>query len=283
MKGGISIMLKKYFIIILFIIALPIIIIAQEEKKSEKEDDSIKALKFDWPFDRPSGHNNYAQELVFDTEKGDYHLNIAKKYYKLGYDCIKKYQKQDDAYDLYNRDSYRIDALSPFGLGIRHDFYTAEYWFLKTRDIVARYINWDARITEKEEYKKLVNNTFHNLLYTSVYNGHYHKAYSYLNEYKRFSPDQDYVEEWESRILGNIVKLHEKYEYAFTGSEAPRHLKNVHKDLLIKIIERRYANNPKLKQELIDRVYPEETLRSVKKADGKEGGKSSLPSPAKEK
>lgn len=255
MKGGIDIMFNKSFIIWILILLLPISIFAQEEKKGKS--GYVKSLDLKWPFDQPSGLNNYAQELVFNKDKGLYHLEIAKNYYDIGYGLMERYQIKEDEYDLYIKDPYRIEVFSPYGMGMRQHFTLAEYWFLKSFDIVARYIKWDEQITSKQEYKTLLKNTFNNLLYTSIYNGCFHRAYTYLDEYKSFSSDPDFIEEWESKILGNIVKLHKKYDFAFTGVQSYDYLKIKHRELLIKIIERRYANQPKLKKELINRVYPE--------------------------
>lgn len=255
-------MLKKISVLCIIVLFIPVIIIAQDAKK-----DEIGSAKFDWPFDRPSGFHNFAQELIFDKEKGKFHLEVAKDYYSKGLKILKLYEQKPDEYDWYNRDPYFIEAISPYGAGMRYDIVTAEYWFAKTLHIVARTVYWDTQINNTEEYRTLVKNTFNNLLFTSIINGHFHKAYAYLKEYRKYPHDANFVDEWESRILGNIVKLHEKYEYAYVGIQSSQYLKKQHRELLIKIIEKRYSGQPELKKEMINRIYPEFVIHSETEKD----------------
>ncbi|MBU1078367.1 MAG: hypothetical protein KKH98_13805, partial [Spirochaetes bacterium] len=188
-------MINRVLIACCILFILPMALFAQEEKKTKDDPD---VLYLDWPFDQESGFHNYAQELVFDKEKGNYHLNRAWEYYRKGIELVKPYEFHDDVYDWFQRDAYTIEVLSPYGRGMRMDFTIAEAWFLKALDIIAYYIEWDEQMSSKPEYKKLVKNTFNNLIYTSVFNGRFSQAYDYIQVYKNFNPDPDFIDEWES-------------------------------------------------------------------------------------
>jgi len=196
--------------------------------------------------------------LVFHKERGEYYLEKAKKYYEEGYNLVKFYIVNPDEYDFYKRDPYKVETGLPTALSVAQDFADAEYYFTLALNIVAHYVQWDPDLTQKPLYKSLVQNTFRNLIYVSTYNANFDKALKYIDEYKKFNPDDmDFVDEWEARILGNIVKLHEKYDWVFTGKLKASSLKKKHREMLSKIIEKKYGNNPTLKKELLNRIYPE--------------------------
>ncbi len=118
-------------------------------------------------------------------------------------------------------------------------------------------ISWDPTLSNNAEYNELVQNTFKNMIYANVYLGNYWGGLYYLDEYKKFKPDENFVEEWEARLKGNIVKIHEKYDWSFTGKMSSAYLKKQHQEMLNKIIDRRYSGDAKLKEELKNRIYPE--------------------------
>ena len=129
--------------------------------------DRFKSLTFDWPFDKHSGFINYAQELVFNKDIGREYLYKAQLLYKKGYDYMAKYQEDLTQYDLYKRTPYKIEVMSRYGQGVFYDFSLAESYFVKTRDIIARNIEWDPQVTATQEYKDLIKNTFKNLITVS--------------------------------------------------------------------------------------------------------------------
>jgi len=255
--------LKNILVVFLVIIFSFLgILLVRGQSSSESQPASppwgeIKSLNLDWPFDKHSGFLNYAQELVFNKEKGMEYLDLAKQYYKKGYDAIKRYQKNPDVYDPYERDAYRFDAISPYGMGVFRDFILAEYWFAKAMEIVARKLEWDPNINTKEEYKNLVGNSFKNLIFVTVYKGQYERALAYLNEYKKFMPEKKFINEWEARILGNIVLLHKTYDWVYTGDQSYLFLKTKHRRFLMDVIDETYSSDPKLRDALKKRIYPE--------------------------
>jgi len=258
--------LKKILIsgiIFLMLVIFPGIIFCQEGGGDVKPPwDDVQLLDLNWPFDKHSGFVNYAQELIFYPEKSKYWLDKAKEYYFKGYDSIKRYQVRPDVYDPYERDAYRIDAISPTGMGIFRDFIIAEYWFNKSREIVGHFIEWDPKINTDEEYQKMVENTYKNLVFVSIYKGQYDRALSYLQEYKYFNPEKKFIEEWEARIQGNRVLIHQKYDWIFTGEQSYQYLKNQHRKFLLDIIEETYSGDEKLKEQLQKRIYPEYLIQS---------------------
>ncbi|MDD5066150.1 MAG: hypothetical protein PHF84_03805 [bacterium] len=220
----------------------------------------IEPLNLEWPCDKPSGFHNYAQELVFYRDRSQYYLNLAKTYYNKGYSIMKYYQINNQIFDTYERDRYRYDAANRYSDGVREEFRLAEYWFDRTLDIIAHNIEWDPGVANNQEYKDLIQNTFKNLVYVTVYNGKYWQAVAYLDEYKKFNPDEKYVDEWEARIKGNIVKIHEEYSWGFTGRYSAAYLKKEHHELLKKVIDKRYSGDAKFKDELKNRVYPDQVI-----------------------
>ncbi len=233
---------------------------------AQKDNTEIAKINLEWPPDKYSGFANYAQELVFHKERGLYYLEKAKKYYKEGYNLIKFYIVKPDEYDFYKKNPYKTEMGTPTALSVAQDFADAEYYFTLSLNIVAHFVQWDPDLTQKPLYKNLVQNTFRNLIYVSTYNANFNKALKYVEEYKKFNPDDmDFVEEWEARILGNIVKVHEKYDWSFTGKLKAASLKKKHREMLMKIIDKKYGNNPTLKKELINRIYPEYTVIPTQK------------------
>lgn len=222
----------------------------------------IEPLNLEWPCDKPSGFNNYAQELVFYKDRSAYYLKLAKAYFKKGSDIMKFYTVNPQAYDIYTKDRYRYDSANRYSDGIRDDFRVSEYWFNKTLDIIAHNIQWDPATANNQEYKDLIQNTFKNLVYTSVYNGKYWEAKIYLDEYRSFNPDENFLDEWNARIMGNLVKLHEAYDWGFTGRFSSVYLKKEHHEMLKKVIEKRYSGDAKMKDELNNRVYPERVIQT---------------------
>lgn len=247
--------MRKIFIFSGFIILLIGAAYTQTAQKSE-----IPSVNLNWPFDKYSGFENYAQELVFYRDKGYEYLEAARKYYIEGYNLIKRYQLRPEIYDKYERDPYSIETGSPTDLSMRMDFALAEVYFSRALDLSARYIDWDPKIKNEPLYKSLIENCFKNAIFTSVYNGNYYTALKYINEYKKFSPDEKFVDEWEARIMGNLVKLHEKYDWVFVGKLSAQNMKREHRQLLNSIIEKRYSNEPELIKELKNRIYPEEVF-----------------------
>ena len=244
-------------------------IISQDKEKSKNIEDvnKVKPLSFGWPGDKHSGFLNYAQELHFNKDVGLHQLEIAKAHYNKGYDRIEIYQANPGVYDLYKRNRYEYDAISPYGLGVFRDFRTAEYWLFKSLKIIDDKLRWDPLINTNPEYNELVQNTFKNLLYITVYNARFHKALEYLDIYKQYNPDQKFIDEWGSRIAGNIILLHTKYKWVFTGKQTPPYLKQKHLETLLKLIEKHYPENAELQNELKKRVYREYHIFSQEKRD----------------
>lgn len=247
----------------IILILFPLAAFSQEKKTvTKKELNKVQPLNLGWPFDKHSGFLNYAQELVFNKDKGLEELEIIKEYYKNGFSKISNYQVNPDVYDRYMKDRYRWDAdsiLSPMGtgFGVFNDFRIAEYWFLKALKAVDAYLKWDTQINSNPEYKEVLENSYKNLLYVTVYNGKFDLAMEYLNTYKAYAPDENFINEWRSRIMGNVVLLHEKYKWVFTGKQSPAYLKNKHNEFLQEMINKNYPQSPELKKELEERVYPE--------------------------
>lgn len=249
-------------IIVLIAAFIPLDVLSQESKEAKPPWDEVQSLTLGWPFDKHPGFINYAQELIFYREKSKEYLDKAKEYYYKGYDCIKRYQVRPEESDPYERDAYKFDAISPSGSGVFRDFILAEYWFNKSRGIVAHHIAWDPQINSNPEYQKMVENTYKNLIFVTVYKGQYDRALTYLNEYKYFQPDKRFIEEWEARIVGNRVVLHQKFDWVFTGEQSYQYLKDQHRKFLLDIINETYSGDPKLKEELETRIYPEYIIQS---------------------
>jgi hypothetical protein len=254
-------------LLVISILVLPMLISAQSTSKAADENEllKIKTVKMDWPFNQHSGFINYAQELIFNREMGKEYMKKAKRHYLKGYAAISNYEIVPDAYDPYVRDTFRVDAASPYGQGVYKDFITAEYWFLECLKIVARNIEWDPEINKLDEFKSMLENTFKNLIYVTAYKGNHVRVLEYLNEYKNFTADEDYINEWEARAMGNILLVHKKYDWVFTGKQSYRYLLDKHREYLLKVIDRKHGQDAELKNELIERIYPEFIIKSQEK------------------
>jgi hypothetical protein len=266
----------KKIISIIIILTISISFLYSQQAKETKSEQQVEKVELNWPFDKYSGFENYAQELVFYRDKGYEYLEQARKYYIEGYNLIKRYQLRPEIYDLYLRDPYRVEVGSPTDLSMRMDFALAEVYFTRALDISARYMDWDTKIKNEPLYKSLLENCFKNVIYTSVYNGNYYRALKYLNEYKKFQPDEKFINEWEARIMGNLVKLHEKYDWVFVGKYSAENMKREHRELLNRIIEKNYSNDPEFMKELKNRIYPEYVVveeKEEKSEPAKEQGK----------
>ncbi len=246
-------------ITVILLVISPLNIISQkpDENKDIKDLNKVNPLSFEWPYDKHSGFLNYAQELLFNKDLGLKYLETAKEYYNKGYDKIAIYQANPDSSDAYIRNRYKMDATSPYGLGIFRDFRIAEYWLFKSLEIVKDNLKWDPQVNTNPEYDTLVENTFKNLIYIAVYNAKFHKALEYLNIYKDFNPDEKFINEWGSRIAGNIIILHKKYSYGFTGKQSFPYLKQKHRESLLELIKKHYPESTELQKELGERIYPE--------------------------
>ncbi len=271
-------MKKISLFIIIFFSITTILVAADDSKKSNNKEynSQVSTVDLEWPVDIYPGFANYAQELVFHKERGLHYLEKAKKYYTEGYNIIKQYVVNPESHDPYLRNPYKVEVGSVSGLSVKQDFADAEYYFTLSLNIVAHYVQWDPDLTKQPLYKSLVQNSFRNLIYVCTYNGNFDKALKYVEEYKKFNPqDMDFVNEWEARILGNIVKLHEKYDWAFTGKLSALSLKKKHRDLLVKIINEKYKSNPQLRDELLNRIYPECVIKPTQKNNTSDNGSSS--------
>lgn len=235
----------------------------------------------DWPFERQTGFNNYAQELIFNPQRGEYYLEKARAYYYAGYQGIqtflgdedfgyfkkitgiKWYEEDQSQADPYLRDPYKVERMTGSSPSIFQDFLDAQWYFTKAAEIIYDYIAWDKEISTKPAYKDLVNNTYKCLVYCNVYTGNYPKALEYLDQYKKFAVnDQMFLIEWEARIYGILVEVARKYDWAFVGNKSYEYLKKKHKELLAKAIEFHYSGESKNKDELKDRIYPELIYRA---------------------
>ncbi len=262
-------MLKNLEVLVLAItLVISVPLFAQQSSKGTTES-SVSNMSLGWPFDRYSGFENYAQELIFNRDKGYEYLEQARKYYLEGYNLIKRYQINPEKYDPYERDPYKIESGSPTDLSMRQDFALAQVYFTRALDITARYIDWDNKINQEPLYKSLVENCYKNVIYTAVYNGNFNIAMNFLQEYKKHSPDENFVDEWNARIMGNLVKLHEKYSWAFVGKLSADNMKREHRKMLNDAIEKKYASDENIKTELEKRIYPDEVMAAETTTDEK--------------
>ncbi|MBN1898206.1 MAG: hypothetical protein JW827_05475 [Spirochaetes bacterium] len=260
-----------YIIIILFFFITPGL-----TQEVELDDDSLEdAPVLNWPYERKPGFLNYAQELIFNKTKGEYYLKKAKAYYMAGlsglvtyfgpdelehffkHTGIKWYEPDPSKSDYYLRDPYMTEILTPTGGSVLYDFILSEWYFTKSLDILARYVEWDADVATRPLFKNLLNNTFKSLVYCSVYVGNYEKALGYLQEYKRFNPDKVFVLEWEARIFGMIVDVAKEWDWSFVGDKKAHAWMKKHRKALIKALDYHYPGDSKTKEEIKKRIYPE--------------------------
>lgn len=229
----------------------------------------------EWPYEKPSGYRNYAQELIFNKTRGEYYLAQAKAYYLAGFNGLRVglgeeafgyfrkitglafYEEDKSKYDLYERNHYKIEIMSPSGGAALNDFIEAEWYLTKTIQILFRYVEWDAEVATQPEYKLLLSNTYKCLVYCAVYVGNYRKALKYLEEFKKYNEDDLFIIEWEVRIYGMLVELAKKYDWVFVGPLSYESMKKKHREVLLKAIEFNYPGQSKTKEELKVRIYPE--------------------------
>jgi len=239
--------MKKFIIIFCFLAFL-----AQGVVYSQ---DSVPTVKLEWPFDKPNGFENYAQELTF-TNKGPMYLKEAINLYMQGYEIVKRYQIDDKAADPYKNNPYKVEALSPYNLGMRKDFVDSANFFERTMDIIRTYLIWDEDITAKPVYKSLYENTYKNIIYCCVYNGDIFRAYENIEEYKKTNPDDKFVLEWRARILGAITQRMEKYSWVYTGSMSVEEWRLKFKSAVEEALEKNYPAGSKKKEEIKKRIFP---------------------------
>ncbi len=239
------------------------------------KDKIPQAPVLDWPYARPTGFRNYAQELIFDRNKGEQYLSKARAYYIAGYnglrttlseeefDHYKKiagisfYEPNLGQYDEYQRNPYKVEILLPTGPSALNDFVEAEWYFTKVLQLLAEYVQWDSEVSTQPLYKNLLSNTYKSLVYCAVYIGNYKKAIKYLDEFKKYSSDDIFIVEWEARIYGILVEIAKKYDWVFVGSLSYESLRRKHRDLLLQAIERNFPGESKTKEELKKRIYPD--------------------------
>ncbi len=263
--------MKRIIILIcVLVIIMPGIIKSQQQKKSQEE--MLREITMPWPFDKPTGLRNYAQELVFNRQKGEEKLKEAEMYYNKGLALITNYLPHPEKYDIYERDPYRYDAISPYGLTMREDIAMAEHYFAKAYYIVSKYVEWDPTLTSKPFYKELMRKTFKNLVYAAVYNNNFWRALKYIEEYKKYDPESEFALEWEARIYGCLVEIHEKYDWAYTGKYKVDMIKRKHRALLKEIIDKKYGQKEPADfvRELKIRIYPEYVITTKTVEEKKE-------------
>ena len=274
-------MKSRIFIILTIIIFLLISLNIFAQSKTPSPDlnnkDKIPQVPtLDWPFDRAGGFQNYAQELIFNKNRGEYYLDKAKAYYIAGYQGIqtyfgntdlgyfkkitgiKWYEEDPTQNDAYLRNPYKVESLSISGPSVLQDFVDALWYFTKAVDILNNYVSWDTEVTTKPIYKDLLNNSYKSLIYCNVYAGNYSQALDALEEYKKNNAsDENFTIEWEARIYGILVDIAKKYDWNLVGNKSYEYLKKKHKELLTKAIDFHYQGDSQTKEELKNRIYPE--------------------------
>ncbi|MBN1898449.1 MAG: hypothetical protein JW827_06700 [Spirochaetes bacterium] len=266
-------MKKNDFLIMLILLLLSVATLGAQQSEKKTQEGNLPQISLDWPFDRYTGFANYAQELVFYRDMGLKYLAEAKKEYRTGFSLIERYQKNPESYDPYLRKAYETEVGSPTDISMRKDFRLAQAHFNKALDISARYMNWDPKIYNNPEYEDLIKNCYKNMVFTAVYNGDYYIAMNFITEYKTIFKDKyekEFVAEWEARIMGSLVKLHEAYAWNFVGRQSADQLKRDHKKMLDRIIDERYSSEPKMAEEIKTRMYPPDVLIEVTTKDTEE-------------
>lgn len=266
-------MYNKIIFLILFL--FPISLLGQTNQMSKDKVPSAPVL--DWPYARPNGFRNYAQELIFNRNKGEYYLEKAKAYYMAGYNGMRTtlnesefehykricglsfYEPRPEKYNEYDRDPYRVEILTPTGDSALNDFVEAEWYFTKALGILGEYVQWDSEVATQPIYKNILYNTYKSLVYCAVYVGNYKKAIRYLDEFKKYSSDDMFIIEWEARIYGILVEIAKKYDWVFVGPLSYDALRKKHREILIKAIDRNFPGESKTKEELKKRIYPDLT------------------------
>ncbi len=230
-----------------------------------------------WPIDKPSGLQNFAQELILNKERLQDYLLLARAYYIKGYNGmevhlgeekfkvfkqiagIKKYEPNPKGTDPYDIDPYKVEIFTPSGFSVLRDFSNAQYCFTEAYNILKYIGTWDTTITTKELYKNLADNIYRCLIYCCVHVNNYEKALIYINEYKKINKEENekFIIEWETRIYGVIVGIAKKYDWSFTGDKSYRKRKEKHRELLLNAIEHYYPGESYIKEVLKKQIYPE--------------------------
>ncbi len=268
--------MKKILITIVLLITIISLTPAQNENVALIQDKKVpKAPNLPWPIDKDKGLHNFAQEMIFNKDKLNEYLELARAYYIAGYNGlnvylgdetfkvfkqitgVKIYEVDHSKGDLYLQDPYKIEIFTTSGLSVLKDFIEAEWCYNETMNILKYIGQWDRTITTKGLYKELVDNTYKSLIYCSVYVNNYKVAWKYISEYKKISKDEKFIIEWETRILGVLVGIAKKYDWALTGAESYRKRKEQHRDVLLRAIDFYYPGESDLKKELKKNIYPE--------------------------
>ncbi len=267
--------MKKILIVIILLLGIAVLP-AQDDPKSLIQDKKIpRAPNLQWPIDKEKGLNNFAQELIFNKQRLDEYLKLARAYYIAGYNGlnvylgdedfrmfkqitgIKIYEVDKSKGDLYLQDPYKIEIHTTTGLSVLKDFIEADWCFNETLNILKYIGEWDRTISTKELYKEIADNTYRCLIYCSVYVNNYKAAWKYIKEFKEISKDEKFIIEWETRVLGVLVGIAKKYDWSFTGEESYRRYKERHREVLLRAIEYYYPEESDLKKRLKKQIYPE--------------------------